>query len=85
MPVFPEPPGAPKSRWYYTVWAVLFSLFFVLGPLGLPLLWKSPHFSRTAKLLLTGLVLAVTWWAIVVAIHAVRAVVERTQELQLFF
>jgi hypothetical protein len=28
-------------------------LFVVLGPLGLPLLWKSPSFSRGWKIVLT--------------------------------
>jgi len=45
----------PESRWFYSVWSVLLALFVVLGPFGLPLLWKSPRFSRGAKVLLTAL------------------------------
>jgi hypothetical protein len=33
-------------------------LFLVLGPLGLPFLWKSPSFSRLLKVVLTVLVIA---------------------------
>ena len=43
-----------KPKWHQNVWLVLFLLFFVLGPFGLPLVWKNPRFSRTAK---TGLTL----------------------------
>lgn len=41
------------TSWYYRPWAVVVLLFLVLGPLGLPLLWKSPSFSRSWKIVLT--------------------------------
>jgi hypothetical protein len=44
----------PESRWFYSVWSVLLALFVVLGPFGLPLLWRSPRFSRRMKVLLTA-------------------------------
>ncbi len=43
----------PVPRWYHSVWFVLLSLFLVLGPLGLPLLWRSTRFSRWSKVALT--------------------------------
>ena len=46
-------PAQSKPRWYYNVWFVLFMLFFVAGPFGLPLVWKNPKFSRGVKLALT--------------------------------
>ncbi len=46
-----EPPGRP--RWVHRPLFVLPMLFVVLGPLGLPYLWQSPCFSRTAKIVLT--------------------------------
>ena len=42
------PPPPPK--WYYQPSSVVLLLFFVLGPFGLPLLWKSPAFSRGMKI-----------------------------------
>ena len=41
------------TPWYYRPWAVLVLLFVVLGPLGLPLLWRSPSFTRGWKIVLT--------------------------------
>jgi hypothetical protein len=39
----------PGSAWYYHhVWILLLS-FNVLGPLVLPLVWRSPQMSRTGK------------------------------------
>lgn len=51
-----------KSNWYASVWFVLLMLFLVLGPLGLPLLWKSPRFSSAAKIVLTAATVAYTVW-----------------------
>ena len=53
-----EPP-APLKWYYRPVW-VLALLFLVLGPLALPYLWKSPRFSRSAKVALTVLVIVYT-------------------------
>lgn len=41
------------TSWYYRPWAVLVLLFLVLGPVGLPLLWRSPSFTRGWKIVLT--------------------------------
>ena len=48
-----ESAATKKARWYYNIWFVLFMLFFVVGPFGLPLVWKNPKFSRTVKMVLT--------------------------------
>lgn len=49
-----------KSSWYYSIPAVIILLFFVLGPLALPLLYKSPNFSNGQKITLTIIVLLFT-------------------------
>lgn len=46
-----------ETKWCHTRWVVLVMLFLVLGPFGLPLLWKSPHFSKLWKQILTALTL----------------------------
>ena len=55
--MLPSGPAATLKWYYRPVW-VLLLLFVVLGPLGLPYLWKSPAFSRSSKVVLTGLVVA---------------------------
>lgn len=49
-----------ENKWYHGRVTVLLMLFFVLGPFGLPLLWKSPHFSKLWKQILTVLTLVYT-------------------------
>jgi hypothetical protein len=68
----PEP--AAVLKWYYRPVWVLLLLFVILGPLGLPYLWKSPSFSRGMKVALT--VLEAAYMALFVgeAIRIFRAV-----------
>ena len=49
-----------ETKWYHGRLTVLLMLFFVLGPGGLPLLWKSPRFSKGWKQILTALTLIYT-------------------------
>jgi hypothetical protein len=49
----------PKIAWYYGRTFVILMLFVVLGPLGLPFLWKSPRFSRGWRWALT--ILSLLW------------------------
>ena len=55
----------PEAKWYHNRVLVVLMLFVVLGPAGLPLLWKSPHFSRRWKQILTVL----TWLYTVLVIR----------------
>jgi hypothetical protein len=54
------PTRGPDVPWYLRPFWVLVLLFFVLGPLGLPYLWKSPRFSQSIKVVLTVAVVAYT-------------------------
>lgn len=46
-----------KVKWYLRPLSVILLLFVVLGPLGLPLLYISPRFSKTLKIVLTIVVM----------------------------
>ena len=61
-----------KVKWYYQPWAVLALLFLVLGPFGLPILYKSPKLSRFWKGALTVLTLLYTYAAIVATFESVK-------------
>lgn len=68
--------------WYYEPWFVLVLLFLVLGPFGLPLLYKSPKFNRLWKALLTLATIAYTWFLVVGTVDIVREVLKRLAEIQ---
>lgn len=73
--------AARRDRWYHSVWFVLFMLFFVLGPFGLPLLWKSPRFPQWAKWVLTILMIAAFVWITLMAVEIVRATLREYETL----
>jgi hypothetical protein len=65
-------PKDEKVKWYLRPVSVILSLFFVLGPFGLPLLYKSPRFSRTSKIILTIAVVIYTSYLIFISLEIVR-------------
>ena len=69
--------SAPPPKWYYRPWSVVFLLFVVLGPFGLPLLWKSPAFSRGTKIALAVAVMAYSALLVQTMLMAIRAAMEQ--------
>jgi hypothetical protein len=68
----------PPPRWYYQPWSVVLLLFLVLGPFGLPLLWKSPAFSRGMMIALAVAVMAYSALLVETVLMAIRAAMEQT-------
>jgi hypothetical protein len=64
------------SKWYLKPLTVILALFFVLGPVGLPLLYRSPHFGKTSKIILTVAVLVYTAYLTYVSLELIRALLE---------
>jgi hypothetical protein len=53
-------PSVQPPRWSESPWVVLSLLFLVLGPLALPLLWRSRRFTPRWKVVLTVVVTGLT-------------------------
>jgi hypothetical protein len=71
-----------KIKWYLRPINVVLLLFLVLGPFGLPLLYRSPKFSKTLKIILTVVVIIYTSYLIFASLEVVRLVYRRLGELQ---
>ena len=68
------------SKWYHNIWFVLVLLFCVLGPFGLPLVWKNPRFARWVKVALTIVVILYTMWLVDVTLKMVHAVMNEINQ-----
>jgi hypothetical protein len=79
---YKEPKKNGKVKWYLRPVIVILSLFFVLGPFGLPLLYKSPKFSRTLKIIFTVAVIIYTSYLIFVSLEIARELYERVEEFK---
>ena len=74
-----------KVKWYLRPVSVVISLFFVLGPFGLPLLYKSPKFSRTLKIILTVAVIIYTSYVIFMSLEIARELYKTIKEYKEIF
>ena len=75
-------PKDEKVKWYLRPVSVVLSLFFVLGPLGLPLLYKSPRFSRRSKIILTIAVVIYTFYLLFVSLGIARELYKKMGEFK---
>ena len=73
-------PDSPKPKWYFNVWFVLFMLLCVLGPFGLPLVWKHPRWSRWIKIALTLIMVVYTVVLIDATIRMARAIMQGVEQ-----
>jgi len=71
-----------KIKWYLRPISVILLLFFVLGPLGLPLLYRSPKFSKTLKIILTVAIIFYTLYLIFVMLEIGKELYKMMEELQ---
>ena len=71
-----------KVKWYLRPVSVLLSLFFVLGPFGLPLLYKSPRFSKPMKVILTIGVTVYTFYLIFLSLEIAKELYRRMEEFR---
>jgi len=71
-----------KVKWYLRPMGIVLLLFFVLGPLGLPLLYKSPNFSKKIKIILTIVVLIYTSYLIITSVEIGKKIYIKMEEYQ---
>jgi len=71
-----------KVKWYLRPISVVLLLFFILGPFGLPLLYKSPKFSKTIKIILTIAVIIYTSYLIFASLEIARQLYSGVEKLQ---
>lgn len=69
-------------RWYYRPWIVVLLLFFVLGPFGLPLVYKSPKLNKIWKVILTVVMIFYTIYLIDATVKAVETISKDMAQIQ---
>ena len=65
-------------------WVIVVMLFAVLGPVALPMLWRSSAFSMPWKIVLTVIVLGVTALAVWLLWHVTERALAPLKELRSF-
>ena len=76
-------PKAPKTPWYAKT-ATLVISFLTVGPFALPLVWFNPVYSRRKKIIVTVIVLAITYALAAVFLHAVKTILDYYKQTGMF-
>jgi membrane-bound acyltransferase YfiQ involved in biofilm formation len=71
-----------KIEWYLRPVSVVLLLFFVLGPFGLPMLYKSSKLSKTTKIILTIIIIIYSSYLIFASLEIGKKLYIRMGELQ---
>lgn len=63
----------PREKWYFgTNWLIL--AFLGVGPLALPLLWINPRFSRKRKVIVTMIIIILSYYLTSAAVKSVKMI-----------
>lgn len=60
-------------KWYFKT-SIVVTAFLLIGPLALPLVWWNPHYSRKAKIIVTLVTVAATYYMTVATIHSIKLI-----------
>ena len=53
----------PKPKWYFKT-SILVTSFLTVGPFALPLLWFNPHYTKQKKIIISIIVIVLTYMVV---------------------
>ncbi|MDD5108800.1 MAG: hypothetical protein PHC29_04755 [Candidatus Omnitrophica bacterium] len=62
-----------NPKWYFKNWSLVVS-FLCVGPFMLPLVWVNPHLSKKAKIIITTVILILTFLLVVVSLKSLKTI-----------
>ncbi len=72
-----------KTPWYAKTGVLVLS-FLTVGPFALPLVWFNPAFSRRKKIIITVIVLAITYVLGTVFLRAAKTIYDAYKQVGIF-
>ena len=64
-----------QEKWYFKTSAFVIALLCI-GPLALPMLWFNPRYSRQSKVVVSVIVLAISYYLGVLLVDSLKAIIE---------
>ena len=64
---------APQAKWYFKPYSIVI-VFLCVGPLVLPLVWLNPRFSRDKKIILTIIIIILSYYLGSLLINSLRSI-----------
>ncbi len=62
-----------QEKWYFKTWSLLIS-FLCVGPFMLPLIWVNPRFSKRSKVIISAVIIILTYILTMVLVRSLRSV-----------
>jgi len=70
-----------QEKWYFKTYWLIIALLCV-GPFALPLAWFNPRYTRQKKIIITLVVLVLTYLSVVSTVKSLKLIVQRYQEIE---
>jgi len=67
-----------QGKWYFKTASIVAAFLFV-GPFALPLVWLSPDYSKNKKIVITVIVVIVTYFLGVLVTNSLKTIAEYYQ------
>ena len=68
------------DKWYFKT-SNLIIAFLCVGPLALPLLWFNPRFSKQSKIIITILVIILTYYLGIALVNSLKSISQYYREI----
>jgi len=62
-----------KPKWYFKNWSLAIS-FLCVGPFMLPLVWVNPHLNKKSKIIITAVILVLTYLLVAVSLKSLKTI-----------
>jgi predicted nucleic acid-binding Zn ribbon protein len=70
----------PQDKWYFKT-SVLIAAFLCLGPFALPLLWFNPRFSNRKKIIISVMVIVLSYYLGITFVNSVKSLNKYYQQM----
>ncbi len=71
-----------KPKWYFKSWSLVVS-FLCVGPFMLPLVWANPHLNKKSKIIITAVILVLTYLLVAVSLKSLKTINTYYQSLSI--
>ena len=71
----------PRDKWYFKTYVVVIA-FLCIGPLALPLLWFNPRLSLVKKIIVTVILIILSYYLGILFVNSLKSLKSYYQLLQ---
>lgn len=71
-----------KRKWYFKSWPLVVS-FLCVGPFMLPLVWANPGLSKKWKIIISVVIIVLTYLLVVVSLKSLRTISDYAQSFSI--